>query len=285
MILPPEPWEIICFAASCVQTITPHVLTRRISLKFASSTSMKSRARFMPALLKITLSAPKVSTGGPDHAPAPARDRSRRRRPTRPCRRPSTISSATACAAAASRSATTTFAPSAAIARQAAAPIPPAPPVTITTRSCTRPIAISFVSDSRHFTLEQVCAAHVGLAAHEQLLGRELRDDPAAVGGDDDLLLDARGRLAVARRRSRSRARRPCPPRSRSGARASGRARSSAPRRGRRRARGRTAGRSRPARRGSRAPAAVGQTRGDLVGRHARADELDRVSSHSRHCL
>ena len=62
MILPPVPWAIICRAASCVQTITPHVLTRTISSKFASSTSMKLRGRFIPALLKITFSAPKAST-------------------------------------------------------------------------------------------------------------------------------------------------------------------------------------------------------------------------------
>ena len=53
-----------------------------------------------------------------------------------------TIASATARAACSSRSATTTFPPSAAMARQAADPIPPAAPVTMTTRSSTRPIAV-----------------------------------------------------------------------------------------------------------------------------------------------
>ena len=62
MILPPEPCAIICFAASCVHTITPQVLTRTIWSKFSSSTSMKPRGRFIPALLKITLSSPNVST-------------------------------------------------------------------------------------------------------------------------------------------------------------------------------------------------------------------------------
>ena len=67
MIFPPVPCAIICFAASWVQTITPQVLTRTISSKLASSTSMKPRGRFIPALLKITLSAPNVSTATPDH--------------------------------------------------------------------------------------------------------------------------------------------------------------------------------------------------------------------------
>jgi hypothetical protein len=128
-----------------VQTITPQVLTRTISLKFASSTSMKLRGRFIPALLKITLSSPKVSTAV--WTMARTCERSVTSTPTDVAEPPSaTIPSATTRAAFALMSATTTLPPSAAIARHAAAPIPPAPPVTITTRFCTRPMEISFAN-------------------------------------------------------------------------------------------------------------------------------------------
>src|SRR4051812_17266918 len=109
-----------------------------------------------------------------------------------------TIPSTTRCAAAESRSATTTFAPSAAIARHAAAPIPPAPPVTITTRSCTRPISRTpSVSDGRLFA-EEVGAADVGFAADEEVFGGEFGDDAVAFWGDDDFFFDACGGVAVA---------------------------------------------------------------------------------------
>ena len=147
MIFPPEPWAIICRAASWVQTMTLQVLTWTISSKFASSTSMKSRGRFIPALLKITLSGPNVSTAVRIMACTWAR--SVTSTPTDAALPPlSTMASATDCAATASRSATTIFPPSAAIAWQAAAPIPPAPPVTITTRSWTRPISILAISQT-----------------------------------------------------------------------------------------------------------------------------------------
>src|SRR6476646_1415679 len=199
MILPPEPWAIICFAASCVHTITPHALTRTIDSKFSSSISMKLRGRFIPALLKITLREPKLPTAF--WIMACTCVRSVTSTPTDTAVPPSaTIASATACAADASRSATTTFAPSAATAWHVAAPMPPAPPVTITTRSCTRPISIPLpCSDSRGLALEQVRSAHVGLAAHEELLGGELRDDAVPRRRDDDLFLDASCGLAVAR--------------------------------------------------------------------------------------
>src|SRR4051812_14368044 len=199
MILPPEPCAIICLAASCVHTITPQALTRTIESKFSSSISMKLRGRFIPALLKITLSAPKLSTAF--WIMAWTCTRSVTSTPTDTALPPlATIASATACAADASRSATTTFAPSAATAWHVAAPIPPAPPVTITTRSCTRPISIPLTcSDSRGLAFEQVCSANVRLAADEQLVRGELRDDAVPRRSDDDLLLDASCGFTVAR--------------------------------------------------------------------------------------
>src|SRR3954453_933552 len=193
-ILPPEPCSIICFAASCVQTITPQVLTRTICSKFSSSTSMKPRGRFIPALLKITLSSPNRSTALSIIARTSARSvTSTRTESASPP--PSSIDCATSRAASASRSATITRPPSAAIARHAAAPIPPAPPVTTTTRPSTRPI-----SDGRRLAVEEIGAADVRLSADEELLGRELGDHSAACGCHDHFLLDACCRFAVARR-------------------------------------------------------------------------------------
>src|SRR5215218_6676468 len=177
MILPPDPWAIICFAASCVQTITPQVFTRTICSKFSSSTSMKPRGRLIPALLKITLSSPNLSTAFWIIARTSARS-----------------VTSTPTESASPPPSTMIRPPSAAIARHAAAPIPPAPPVTTTTRPSTRPM-----SDGRGLALEEIGAADVCLPADEELLGRELRDHSAARGRHDHFLLDSCCRFAVAR--------------------------------------------------------------------------------------
>ena len=66
MIFPPSPCAIICFAASCVQTRTPHALTRMMALKLFSSTSMNGSGLLKPALLKKMSSRPKDFDRLPD---------------------------------------------------------------------------------------------------------------------------------------------------------------------------------------------------------------------------
>src|SRR5438270_860949 len=60
-----------------------------------------------------------------------------------------------------------------------------------------RGAAIAVAGGAAAVRRQQVGAAHVGAAGDEQLLGRKPGQHLAAVGGDDDLLLDARGRAPV----------------------------------------------------------------------------------------
>ena len=142
MILPPEPWAIICLRGLLgaddhapgvdaddlveVRLVDVHEVARTVHPGVVEDhVELAERVDRRPDHGLHLGAVGDVDADGRSAAaarrrwrrrpPAPQPRRGRRRRPSHPRR---------------------------AIARHAAAPIPPAPPVTITTRSCTRPISI-----------------------------------------------------------------------------------------------------------------------------------------------
>ena len=69
MILPPDPWAIICRAASCVQTITPQVFTRTICVEVLLVDVHEAARPVHPGVVEDHVELPEGVDRRPDHGP------------------------------------------------------------------------------------------------------------------------------------------------------------------------------------------------------------------------